>query len=196
MSKSKQSGIYKITCKIDNKIYIGSSDDIIRRWRDHKNCLRRNCHHSKFLQRAWNKYGEDNFSFEIVELVNDINLLLENEQKYLNQYDSCNPANGYNLSKIAGSAFKNMHHSEETKKIQSEKNSGSNHWAYGKHLSEEHKQLISTIKRKIPKSEEISIIEHYKDCKSAYKIARKYNVHAETIYRILRRNGFSTPRKK
>jgi group I intron endonuclease len=193
---SIKSGIYKITNTIDNKVYYGSSENIIRRWRDHKSCLRRNCHHSKYLQHAWNKYGEGNFIFEIVCLENDQEKLLVLEQKFIDDFDSTNPKNGYNISKIAGSAFKNMHHSEETKRIQSEKNSGSNHWAYGKHLSEDHKELISTIKRKIPKSEETSIVEQYKDCKSAYKIAKKYNVHAETIYRILRRNGFSTPRKK
>lgn len=192
---SKQRGIYKITSKIDGKIYIGSSDDIVRRWRDHKSLLRRSCHHSKYLQYAWNKHGEENFIFEVLELIDEEKDLLLIEQKYLDESSSLDPSVGYNLSKVAGSAFKNMHHSEETKKIQSEKNSGPNHWAFGKHLSEEHKQTISTIKRKIPKNQEDLILEEYKKCKSAYKIAEKYAVHAETIYRILRRNGISHPRK-
>jgi group I intron endonuclease len=193
---SIQSGIYKIVNIIDGKVYYGSSENLARRWRDHKSCLKRNVHHSKYLQNAWNKYGEENFKFEIVCLEEDKTKLLVLEQKFIDEVDSTNPENGYNISKIAGSAFKNMHHTEETKRIQSEKNSGDRHWAYGKHLSTEHKELISYIKRKIPKSEEQKIIEQYKICKSAYKIAVDYSVHAETIYRILRKNKFSTPRKK
>ena len=59
------SGIYKITNNVNGKFYIGSSQNISRRWYDHKRELRIQKHHNKYLQRAWNKYGEENFSFEI-----------------------------------------------------------------------------------------------------------------------------------
>jgi group I intron endonuclease len=58
MSKS---GVYAIVNKNNGHKYIGSSDNIYRRWGDHKSTLRRNGHHSTYLQRAWNKYGEDDF---------------------------------------------------------------------------------------------------------------------------------------
>ena len=54
-------GIYKITNKINNKIYIGSSYSISKRISEHKYQLRRNSHPNIHLQSSWNKYGEDNF---------------------------------------------------------------------------------------------------------------------------------------
>lgn len=75
-------GVYRIKNKINEKCYYGSSKYIEKRWQRHKNELRKNKHINDLLQRAWNKYGEDNFIFEIVEECN-VNNLLEIEQKYL-----------------------------------------------------------------------------------------------------------------
>src|SRR3989304_1436717 len=63
----KISGIYKIINKTNGKYYVGSSNDIIGRWFTHKSQLNRNNHCNPHLQRAWNKYGKDNFEFIIVE---------------------------------------------------------------------------------------------------------------------------------
>ena len=60
-------GIYKITLLKDGRSYIGSSVGVERRWTDHKRDLKGNYHHSRHLQRAWNKYGADAFGFEILE---------------------------------------------------------------------------------------------------------------------------------
>ena len=68
MTTNKVSGIYTITNKITGKLYIGESLDIYRRWHDeHIPQLRKNCHYNKELQSDFNKYGEENFSFEILE---------------------------------------------------------------------------------------------------------------------------------
>ncbi len=77
------SGIYKITNKNNGKFYIGSSSKINERWTDHKYLLNSNRHHSKHLQRAWNKYGEDSFVFEVIEECSP-DKILEKEQEYLN----------------------------------------------------------------------------------------------------------------
>lgn len=60
--------IYKIENKINGKVYIGQTvqSDPLRRWHGHLSGLRRNLHDNAFLQNAWNKYGEDNFSFVVV----------------------------------------------------------------------------------------------------------------------------------
>ena len=79
----KQSGIYFITNTINGKTYVGSSNHISRRWNMHKHDLRKNKHDNTHLQRAWNKYGENVFKFEIAELVNT-DELLSVEQNYLN----------------------------------------------------------------------------------------------------------------
>lgn len=85
MKKEVISGIYKITNKINNKPYIGSSNNIERRWRQHISLLNNNKHHSIKLQRAWNKYGQDNFEFEIIEEC-DVEKLLYLEQFYIDKY--------------------------------------------------------------------------------------------------------------
>jgi uncharacterized protein YegJ (DUF2314 family) len=61
-------GVYKITNNINGKVYIGQSINIKERWNDHIKSLNRKDSHSILLQRAWNKYKQENFSFEILEL--------------------------------------------------------------------------------------------------------------------------------
>ena len=87
-------GIYKIVNILNKKSYYGSSVEIEKRWIRHKKDLKRNKHHNIHLQRAWNKYGEENFIFEIVILCEVDNLLII-EQSYLNK----NPK--YNIGKGA-----------------------------------------------------------------------------------------------
>lgn len=63
-----KTGIYTITNKTTGKIYVGSTHRTFkRRWYEHKNDLRNNKHYNKHLQRAWDKYGENDFLFEILE---------------------------------------------------------------------------------------------------------------------------------
>lgn len=77
------SGIYKFTNNINKKVYIGSSINLRKRFSDHLRLLKINSHHSKHFQSAWNKYGENNFSFEILEIVENSFELLIKEQYYL-----------------------------------------------------------------------------------------------------------------
>lgn len=95
------SGIYKIINKINGKYYVGSSVNIPVRWKKHKQHLNKQNHRNDYLQRAWNKYGNENFDFILVELIETSSLLLPTEQKYLDiaktERDKC-----YNNSFIAG----------------------------------------------------------------------------------------------
>ena len=75
-------GVYRIKNLINGKCYYGSSKNIEKRWSRHKRELNNNTHINCILQRAWDKYGENNFIFEIIEVC-AINVLLETEQKYL-----------------------------------------------------------------------------------------------------------------
>lgn len=76
-------GIYEIRNIINNNYYIGSAKNINRRWDRHRSGLRHNKHENVYLQRAWNKYGEEKFTFKVVEEC-DVSKLLTLEQKYLN----------------------------------------------------------------------------------------------------------------
>ena len=60
---TKICGIYKITNKINGKCYIGQSIDIIKRWKTEYKWYQINKH----LLAAFNKYGLENFNFEIIE---------------------------------------------------------------------------------------------------------------------------------
>lgn len=91
-------GIYCIENIINNKKYIGLSGDIKRRWLEHKSELRRGVHVNTCLQRAWSKYGEDNFKFYIIELCSEDHLS-ERECYYIQNYHTLSHEHGYNLTK-------------------------------------------------------------------------------------------------
>ena len=90
-------GIYTIKNKTNSKQYIGSSKDIGKRWKGHISKLDNNNHTNPHLQAAWNKYGSEAFSFEILEecLLEEV---IEIEQKWIDSFDFDNL---YNLTKIA-----------------------------------------------------------------------------------------------
>lgn len=102
-------GIYEIKNVLNGDCYIGSSVDTEDRKRRHFRDLNKQCHHSTILQRAFNKYGSENFKFSIIEECEE-NCLIEKEQYYL---DNKNPK--YNISKMAGGGCLGYKHSEETK---------------------------------------------------------------------------------
>lgn len=86
-------GIYKITNQINNKIYIGQSVDINKRWQYYKSPPEILNYKSKIIS-AIKKYGIENFIFEILEEC-PINELDKKEYYYVKLYDSINK--GYNI---------------------------------------------------------------------------------------------------
>lgn len=75
-------GIYRISNTIDDRIYIGSSNDINIRFYHHKYELEKNIHANGHLQNFSNKYGIDKLVFEAIEPC-DLKLLRIREQWYL-----------------------------------------------------------------------------------------------------------------
>lgn len=133
----KISGIYKIqSISHPNRCYIGSAVNIDQRWGSHLYNLRRNKHHTKKLQRHYNKYGEVDLVFSIL-LGCDKDDLLKIEQYFL---DSYNP--WFNTCKIAGNTS-GVKLTEEHKKKLSQKFKGREPWNKGKKLSREHKLHIA-----------------------------------------------------
>lgn len=106
-------GVYRITNTANGKVYIGSSNQIPRRMYLHRWDLGRGKHHSILLQRAWDKYGANSFTFDIVLICADSNLLTY-ERAILDYYDSANPAKGMNISAVPGRFVRNWT-SEERK---------------------------------------------------------------------------------
>ena len=148
--------IYMHRNKINNKVYIGQTcQDPSKRWDNGKGYIT-----SPKFYKAIQKYGWDNFQHIILYT----NLTLDEanlkEKELISQYKSNEDNFGYNIT----SGGKNFRHSEETKQKIGEANSKSlkgKHWSkhqheiisemfsgegnpfYGKHHTEETKQLIS-----------------------------------------------------
>lgn len=76
-------GIYQILNTITKDKYVGRSINIHRRFRMHRCELNKAKHENYLLQKSWNEYGEDKFTFTILDLCN-IDELVEREQQYLN----------------------------------------------------------------------------------------------------------------
>lgn len=104
-------GIYKIQNKINGKVYIGQSQNVEFRCKEHREILRKNSHRNHKIQNAWNKDGEDNFTFELLEECT-LEQLDEKEIFYIKKFNSYE--NGYNLTE-GGGGVRGWHHSQEFK---------------------------------------------------------------------------------
>lgn len=98
----KTIGIYKITNKVNGKIYVGSSKEIEKRFRRHKRDLELGRHDSRLLQRAWDKHGADAFTFEVIERVEGVAQLVQREQHWIDSLNAAKYGLGYNMCAIAG----------------------------------------------------------------------------------------------
>lgn len=136
-SLPRTSGIYKITCTPNGKIYIGSAIDLHKRHRDHWSSLRSGKHKNPYLLKAWNKYGESAFTFAIIELVLS-SFILEREQFWLDKLRSYDPQRGFNIYHSARSPL-GSRHSDEAKTKMSISRKGKP----GTPRSAEHKAAIS-----------------------------------------------------
>lgn len=142
MSNSKHSicGIYIITCICNDKHYIGKSNDIKRRLSKHRCELKANVHPNTHLQSAINKYGIDNFKFDILEECH-ITSINEMEHYWCNIINTHNRLFGYN--KLPTGPIGHTTHSEETKQKMSISLKGKGLGIKRKACSEETKRKIS-----------------------------------------------------
>lgn len=121
--KRRESGIYKIICLANGKVYIGSAVNIGKRWRSHFQSLNSGRHNSRHLLHAWQKYGATAFIFEMLESVNRLDILIEREQHWIDFYKASNAEFGFNLSPTAGSQ-RGLKFSDASKAKMSEKRRG------------------------------------------------------------------------
>lgn len=104
--------IYRIRHTESGKFYVGSSVDTRVRFQTHRRQLRRGNHHCAHLQNAWNKYGEENFRFEIVEPVALPGDLFEVENRWLAEHhgkDYCYNIGRYADAPTRGTKFSAAH---------------------------------------------------------------------------------------
>ena len=172
--------IYKIRNVINDKFYVGSTVDSRKRFWAHRKALRLGNHDCIHLQRAWDKYGEDCFKFEVIEQLNSKEELYPAEQKWLDEHfgkDHC-----YNVAAHADSPMRDaspeiraklaektkawlereghprqgIAHTEESRAQMSAtrtgKAAGTEHYRYGKTVSEETRKKIGDTQRGKPKA--------------------------------------------
>lgn len=173
-------GIYKITNIKNGKVYIGSaSKSFNTRWQQHRNALKRGDHYNNHLQMSWNKYGEDSFIFEVLEIC-DAENCIERENYNISLY---NFEILYNILPQAGSTL-GAKRTKETKDKISKSHIGKRASIearekmraskLGKKLSEDHKMKISKTLSGRKKSDE------FKDKISRIKKGNKYNLGRKT----------------
>lgn len=96
MSQPEDCDVYLIRNTITGKVYVGQTSNFKIRWRNHKTELRRGAHGNRYIQRAWNKYGEGAFEFSVLQVCPE-NLLNLVEEHYIHLYGSFDRDKGYNL---------------------------------------------------------------------------------------------------
>lgn len=170
--------IYKFFNNINSKVYIGQTLKESRRFWEHKNCKGESYFHN-----AIKKYGFENFSYEVLERV-DESLLDERETYWISYYDSTNKSKGYNLE--SGGNF-GKHHSEETKQKLSKFHKGMKLSEETKiKMSETHKGLFHSedTRRKISESLTGRIVSD--ETKQKLSEVRKGMKHTEDTLQKLR----------
>lgn len=80
---STNRGIYQIKNVVTGDCYVGRSSNLRNRRYHHFADLSIGNHCNIILQNAWNKYGEQNFIFEVLEYVDSINDLMHREHYYI-----------------------------------------------------------------------------------------------------------------
>lgn len=114
LDDDRQTGVYSIRCTANGKVYVGSAAaSFKKRWDEHVRDLRNNRHHARRLQRAWNKYGEPSFLFEIVERTEPEHAVAQ-EHVFINYWKAADKNHGFNSSPTAGSPL-GVKHSLETR---------------------------------------------------------------------------------
>lgn len=128
-------GVYKIVNCINGKIYIGSTNVVKRRKIEHYALLRRCKHPNPHLQSSWDKYGEENFRYELLEQVDESGDLIKREQYWIDLYNSKDANVGYNICEVAGTTLGFKQSDETIRKMKlyhTGRHQGENNNFYGK----------------------------------------------------------------
>lgn len=215
---SKVTGIYKISNKIDNRVYIGSSTTLYERTNLHIQYLKKGIHHSAKLQRFCDKHSISNLFLEIIELCEkNKETILKKEQYWIDYYDAYNK--GFNCTPFAKNNM-GLKHSKKTlaKMLISQRNRPKSSYARGwkhskqskfanrlKHLGKKHKKsskeknrkdTLNRIKKGIFNYPNLRISEKtinkiralIKSGISQNKIAKKFNITQSYVSRLKNKN--------
>jgi group I intron endonuclease len=177
-----KSGIYQIKNLVNGKIYIGQSLNVKYRLNGHLSSLKRNKHENYHLQNSFNVYGENQFSFSVIEYC-EVDNLDEREKFWINQFKSMVHQNGYNFE---GGGNENKIVSEETR----QKKMGKNNPMYGIPKTEEWYRIIKIKNRAnsdLLNEKDVSIIKNeLASGVSQRELANRYKVTLAAINKIVK----------
>jgi group I intron endonuclease len=191
--------IYKITNTVNSKAYVGYSSNVESRWDDHKKG-----YGSKLVYDAIQKYGLDNFTFEVI--AEDT---VDNEDKYIQEHNTMAP-NGYNLVEGGGlppskqgwtpsaetlakrsASLKGIERTEEWRKNLSKSKSGANNprWGVKEDPAITEKRKIASIRTKNAPNYELykSLIINLNEGKSATSLAKESGVGKGVVCKLKNR---------
>lgn len=190
------SGIYQIKNKLDGKSYIGSSNNIKRRWSEHSARLNMGIHHSNYLQNAWDKYGKENFEIHILFTCPESELI-RIEQYCINNYGS-----EYNMCKIAGRTTGIKLTEKHKRKISEAKKGSICSEELKLKISLVHKGKITPLETKLKMSiatskpvvqidrETLQIINYFSSIKEAQIKSKTYNISDAILGKRNHSGGF------
>jgi group I intron endonuclease len=169
--------VYLISNKINDKCYIGITNNFKRRMIEHK-CFKDK---SSIISKSINKYGKDSFNYEIIDYAKDMDDLNNKEMMYIKFYKELG-VELYNLTDGGGNYIprRNYIPSEETRKKQSESHKGKVHSDEAKKkMSESHKGRIVTEDTKNILREKNKGKKHSEETKKKVSLASKGRKHSE-----------------
>ena len=88
--------IYKITCLVTDRVYIGKTNNPIRRFSEHIIGLTSGTHKNPHLQEDYDKYGLNNFSFQVIDEIENNNIY-EQEDYWIDYYGGIESDKVYNM---------------------------------------------------------------------------------------------------
>ena len=154
--------IYKITNKINGKIYIGQAQNFYLRYYEHKKTRK-----DGYLSRAYRKYGFENFEFVILEKL-EITNLNKREEYWINYYKSYNANIGYNICRFANTTRGRKRPKEEMKGLieRNKKCTGKANPFFGKKHTPEaiEKMRLKKIGKKWTPEQRLKILAHGGGC--------------------------------
>jgi len=173
-------GIYAIVNQTNQHRYVGSAKNLLKRQQHHLRDLATGKHKNPHLQRAYDLYGTDAFSFVVLECVEHESDLLTREQFYI---DTLNPE--YNIARTAGSNLGRTYTPETRTRMSAAAQTRANMLEQmrklnadrtGKPLSPSHRAKISAIQvgKQLPEA-------HKANISAAHKGQKKSKAHAANI---------------
>lgn len=110
------SGIYRIVNKVKGDCYVGQSQYMKKRIREHFRLLAKGKHSNPRLQNAYDKYGQDSFVAEIEAVISDFSDMDMVENAFISGDAKFDTPVVYNIADFAKAPMRGRFHSEETRR--------------------------------------------------------------------------------